>query len=374
MMQKHVVHVMANNTTAPYLNWLAERVHNYKNVRFSFINLFPEKPLMIEQMKKYGCNCYWIKYDCKHRKSNMIYAFFKLFFLIRKIKPDAIHTHLFDDSLPSLLAARLAGIRKRIITKGDTGYHWYFKPQWIWADRFNNYNATDIVAISNESMKFIIENEKADASKVYMIHHGIPLEMFMGTDIALIQKLKREYKLEGKTVIGTISKLIEWKGYSSIIEAAKIIIKENTNIKFLFIGTGPQENELRELIRKNNLNEYITLTGWINPSYIPSMLDIFDIGIHAAFMEPFGFVLVETMAKGVPLVTTKTGAAAEVLTHKDNCYFATYNDPLSFADGIKWMLMNFQLREQMKSQLKNIANQYFSVERMLNEYVKLYLS
>jgi glycosyltransferase involved in cell wall biosynthesis len=180
--------------------------------------------------------------------------------------------------------------------------------------------------------------------------------------------------LEGKTVIGTISKLIEWKGYSSIIEAAKIIIKENTNIKFLFIGTGPQENELRELIRKNNLNEYITLTGWINPSYIPSMLDIFDIGIHAAFMEPFGFVLVEAMAKGVPLVTTKTGAAAEVLTHKDNCYFATYNDPLSFADGIKWMLMNFQLREQMKSQLKNIANQYFSVERMLNEYVKLYLS
>src|ERR1700722_13067128 len=171
----HVLQVMANNSRVPYFNWLADRVNKYPDVKFSFVALYPESPKMIEDMKARGCDCYWVKYNGSRRKSSSIKAFFRLYKLFRKLKPDVINTHLFDDSFVALFAARLAGVRIRAITKGDAAFHWYFTPQWVWADRFNNSNATHIVAISDESKKFIIEKEKAKATKVYRIHHGIPI-------------------------------------------------------------------------------------------------------------------------------------------------------------------------------------------------------
>ena len=103
-----VVFLMANNSSVPYFNLFAERSNLDDTYEFSFVCLHPTKPKMIEDMKGYNCKCYWVKFDSKNRKSEMIKATWKLFKLFRKIKPHVINSHLFDDSLPALLAARLA--------------------------------------------------------------------------------------------------------------------------------------------------------------------------------------------------------------------------------------------------------------------------
>ena len=108
----HVAHVIANNSTVPYLSWFAQRIKTYPDVKFTFIVLYHEKPHMIEEMTEYGCNTYWIKFDPNRRKSGMVFVFFKLLKLFRELKPDVVNAHLFDDSVPALLAARLAGVKK----------------------------------------------------------------------------------------------------------------------------------------------------------------------------------------------------------------------------------------------------------------------
>ena len=110
----HVVHVIANNSSVPYLTWFVERLSKYPDVKFTFIVMYPERPLMVDEMKAYGCNVYWVKFDSASRKSGMISAFFKLYKLFKALKPDVVNAHLFDDSLPALLAARFAGIKRRI--------------------------------------------------------------------------------------------------------------------------------------------------------------------------------------------------------------------------------------------------------------------
>jgi hypothetical protein len=96
----HVVHVIANNSSVPYLNWFAERLHKYPDVKFSFIVMYPEKPHLIDEMKAFGCDTYWLKFDSSKRKAGMIASFFKLYKLFRQLKPDVVNAHLFDDSLP----------------------------------------------------------------------------------------------------------------------------------------------------------------------------------------------------------------------------------------------------------------------------------
>jgi glycosyltransferase involved in cell wall biosynthesis len=283
-----------------------------------------------------------------------------------------VNTHLFDDSLPGLFAAKLAGVKKRVIRKQDTAYHWYFAPLWVRADRFNNRNATDIIAISDDSKKFLVEKEKAPENKVHRIHNGIPIHDFTTQVKEDKEYLISRYGLEGKIVVGTIARYIEWKGYRYIIEAAKILTEKYKNLKFLFVGYGEQQEELEKLIEKNKLGEYIVLTNWIDKEYIPSLYGVMDIYLHASFMEPFGFVFIEAMANGVPIVTSKTGVAADALEHKSTCYFTGFMDPKGIAEGVEWMLENPAERESMKERMKKLAHEEFSVEHMLDEHIKVY--
>lgn len=368
----HVVHLIANNSTVPYLTCFAERLGKYPDIKFSFVTLHHEKPKMVEEMRKYGCEAYWIKFDHRKRKSGMVSSFFSLARLFRKLKPDVVNTHLFDDSLQGLLAARLTGVKIRVIHKQDTGYHWNFKPSYIWADKFNNNNATHIVAVSGESKKFILEKEKANPSKVYLIHSGIDLDYITRQDENVKQALAEKYKLKGKFVIGTIARYIEWKGYKYIIDAAKIAVEKNKNLKFLFVGHGSQEQELREMVAHYGLNDYIEFIGWMDRKKIPSLYGVMNLFLHAATMEPFGFVIAEAMANGVPILTTRTGFAPDELTHLDSCYFAESNNNQSIAEGIDWMAAHPEEREKMKQKVKKIAAERLSVDRMLDDFIKLY--
>ena len=174
----------------------------------------------------------------------MVSAFFKVYQLLKKLKPDVITSHLFDDAVPCLLASKLANIKTRVIVKADTGFHYNYAPKWIKFDKLNNALATHIIAPSNESKNFILEKEKANPFKVKMIHHGIPSKIFTHQTEQIKNNLIQKYQLEDKIVMGTISRLIDWKGYKYIIKAAKLVVKKYPNSIFLFVGKGDQKKEL----------------------------------------------------------------------------------------------------------------------------------
>jgi glycosyltransferase involved in cell wall biosynthesis len=365
----HIVFVIANNSSVPYFKWFAEKAFEEKKHQFTFIMLCETKPTLIEEVNKYGCEVLWINFNRKKRKANMVSAFFKTYKLFKKIKPDVVHTHLFDDSFPSLLAARLAGIKKRVITKQDTTFHFNYAPNWVKADKFNNWNATDLVPVSLEAKDFIIKIEKANPEKITMIHHGIPSEIFTKQSEKYKKELIQKYNLENKIVIGTVARLIEWKGYRYIIEAAESVVKNYPNAVFLFIGEGSQKNELIELAKKHNVSEHIIYTGWMDRNYIPSLYSILDVYAHAASFEPFGFVIPEAMMNSAPVVSTPTGSALDSINHKENGYLTKYKDSDSLAKGIIFTIQN---GDSFKEKGKNTALEMFEFSTMYNNYIKLY--
>ena len=325
---------------------------------------------MIEEMKERGCDCIWIEFNPKSRKSGMIKAFFELVKLFRKLKPDVVHTHLFDDSFPGLLAAKIAGVKKRVITKQDTTFHWYYAPKWVWADRFNNRNATHLIAVTEENKQFIIESEHADPKKVRLAHNGFPFDLMTKQFDEVKRKYIEKYGLQGKIVVGTVSRLIEWKGYLDIINAAERLVVNYPQIHFLFIGYGNQKKTLEKTIADKKLQNHITLTDWIDRADIPSLYGIMDVYAHAARYEPFGFVLIEAMFNGVPVVSTATGVAKDIIVHKENGYLVSYDDVARLADGIEYMLENGG--KDIGAKGKETALKSFQFENMFNRYKTIY--
>ncbi|PCJ89760.1 MAG: hypothetical protein COA57_00985 [Flavobacteriales bacterium] len=373
MTDNHIIHIaltLANNTSTPYFNRFADLAKNTPDIKLSFICLFPEQPNMIEDMAKRSLVCHWIKYDSKKRKVEMLKALLQLFLLLKKIKPDVIHTHLFDDSLPGLLAAKFAGIKTRIISKLDTGYHHNFTPQWVKFDKFNNWNATGIVSVSKESENFIIDIEKAPVDKIHLIHQGLSVEEVTSASTEIQKKLIHKFNLQNKKLILSVARHIEWKGYKYIIDAAELVIKKYPECVFLFVGYGEQQEELEKIVIQKGLSSNIIFSGWVDREDLNNLYQLSKVFVHAAINEPFGFVIAEAMLNKVPVVSTKTGCAYDGIEHLKGGYIVQNKNSKQIAEGIFYMLENDT--SEMVATSFQTANNLFTVEKMWQNHCELY--
>jgi glycosyltransferase involved in cell wall biosynthesis len=349
-----------------------EEAAKHENCRFGFVAMTRDYPVMIKEAAGYGFDGYWIPYDLKKRKRQMIQSFFKLYKLFRKIKPDVVHTHLFDDSVPSLLAARFAGIRVRVITKQDTAFHYCYAKKWMFFDKLNNFNATHVVPVSEEAKEFVIKHEKCNPKKVHVIHHGIDIARFSKPEKAEVEKFKEKYHLESTFVVGTIARFIKWKNYNEIIDIAEIVVKKIPEVRFLLIGVGDQMEEIKREVEKRNLSENVLFTGFIDKYYIQNVYAAMDIYLHTAFMEPFGFVIAEALAAGLPVISTPTGAAKDALTSKVNGWMGEYENSQSLVNGIEYFY-NIKPEKPWLAAQKT-AREKFDFILMYTNYVNLYIS
>ena len=153
--KKHIVEVIADPLGVTYFNLFAEFSKNHPEIKLTFVCLNPIPTDMIEDMKKRGCDCYWVKFDSTNRIKGWVFAYFQLKKLFKKLKPDVVHSHLFDDGVPTMIAAKHAGIKKRIHTKQSTTFNWIHASKAVFLDRFINRMATDLIAVSHSSWDII---------------------------------------------------------------------------------------------------------------------------------------------------------------------------------------------------------------------------
>lgn len=367
-----IVFVIANNSTVPLWSLFMREAAARKDAEFEFVAMTPVPPKMAEEASAYGFPCHWVPFDCSHRKSQMLLAVPRLYALFRRLRPDVVHTQLFDDSVPALLAARLAGVPTRVITKQDTGFHRYFRPQWQFMDRFNNANATHVLAVSEEVGEFLRSEERCSPAKIHMIHHGIAVKEYSAPDPAEVRALRNRFGMEGRTVVGTVARFIEWKGYLDIIRVVEIVAKQAPEALFVWAGYGDQVESLRRILRERRLEGNVTILGYLEPRLMPQLFGAMDIYLHAAFMEPFGYVIAEAMMAGLPVVSTPTGAARDAIRHGENGWLGSYHDPDSLAAGVMHYIRSRPAKPFLAAQETAAAK--FDFTMTYDRYLKLYAS
>ena len=365
------MHVFATSGSVPYLSWFAQRAHREKNIRFTFLVMYHERPAMMDEMPALGFDCHWIRFDPRHRKRGMIKALPWLWWHMMRYRPDVVHGHLFDDTLPAMVSAWAARIKARTYTRQDSGFHWNYAPRWVFLDRAIARFAHRVIACSGDVRSHMTEKERVDPGRISLVHHGIPPARYTSTDHATMERLRTRFGLAGKgPVLGTLARFIEWKGYEHIVAAARILVKEYPDARFLFCGTGPQEPQVRRWVREYGLENNIVFTGWVDRDDVPSLFAIMDGYLHAADHEPFGFVYAEAMMAAVPVVTTPTGAALDAIEDGVSGILVRSRSGEGLAQGVR-RLMSAD-RGAMGRAGKAAALRMFPLDAMYDGYLAVY--
>lgn len=363
MKKTKVTYIISNIDKALAFEWIAEHLPDDR-ITLSFILLNPGNSQLEDYLIQHGLDVSRIHYNGLRELLPVTYSIWKI---LRKSRPDIIHCHMFDATLAGLLAAKMAGVKRRIYTRHHSTYNWEYNKKGVFFDRIINILATEMVAISLNVEQVLIKKEKVPASKISLIRHGFDLEAFQNVSREKIDELQKRYNPETRwPVIGVIARFVEWKGVQYIIPAYQQLLQQYPNALLILANTlGPYKEEIKKLLMNLPVGSYRTI-GFESDLY--SLYQLFTVYVHTPIdehSEAFGQTYVEALAAGIPSVFTLSGIAPEFILHKKNALVVPFKDSRSIYQAITALLIDQSLHNSL------IANGRFSIEQFyLNRFIK----
>ena len=190
-----------------------------------------------------------------------------------------------------------------------------------------------------------------------------------GIDIQKIKNQNEKIKnKEGKIII-TTSRLVPKNGIDILIEAISILKKEGLSgeIQCQILGSGPEEEKLKELTRILGLSDDVVFLGHIDPEVVYTYLSNADIFVRPSRSEGLGSSFLEAMGAGLPIIGTAVGGIpdflkdpTEVGEDKATGLFAKVNDPKDLADKIRMLINDDNLSQKIAWNGKKLATEEYS--------------
>ena len=235
-------------------------------------------------------------------------ALFTLAGLLRKERPHIVHTHSSKAGILGRWAAVLAGVPH--IVHSIHGYG--FTPRQsrlgrgalIAVERLTGRMTTSaFITVSEANLKLGLELDLFAPDRVCLIRSGVRLADFRPREAG-----------DGPpaVTVGMIACLKPQKAPSDFVKVAAHVVKRATvPVKFVLAGDGELRSEVEALIRRENLEGYVTLAGWRRD--IPELMRGFDLLLHTSRWEGLPRVFPEAMATGLPIVATNVDGAPEAV-------------------------------------------------------------
>jgi glycosyltransferase involved in cell wall biosynthesis len=369
-MSEKVAYIVSNIQKSLAFEWIATQL-NKEKFDLSFILLNDNDSDLEQFLKLHHIPVCRVLY---RGKKDILRALFQIRSILAKNKINIVHTHLFEASLIGLTAAQLAGVKKRIHTRHSSSYHHVYFPHMVKYDKYINARSTDIVAISENVKKILIENENVPAKKIHLIYHGFDLNSFRNVSKEEIDQLKTKYNpVNNAPVIGVISRYTEWKGIQYIIGAfKKLLLHYPDALLLLSNANGNYKKEIKELLKdlpKRNYNEIVFENN------IFALYHLFDIFVHVPIddsVEAFGQIYVEALASGIPSVFTLSGIATEFIEDKKNALVVPYKNADAIYEAMLSILQNKVLAQRITTNGKKDVEEQFGLENFIASLEALY--
>ena len=287
--------------------------------------------------------------------------------VLREERPDIIHTHL--------PRADVAGAFARVFHPGLVwvcSVHAIYSEDWSgrWSLPLFNllWRRADIMLCISHAVREWLVGRGVPQDKARVIHYGIEPEKFSEPRV----NLREQWGLNDNAVVGSIGRLEPRKGHDLLIQAMPELCMRVPSARLLIAGHDPcgYGVTLRRLIDRLGLGEKLRLVGF--QTDVVSFLNALDVFAFASSSEGFGQVVIEAMAAGKPVITSKIAPLTEIVADGETGLLVESGSPQSFASAIAKLLIDPMERHRMGARGRERVTKCFTAERMTQETLLLY--
>ena len=277
--------------------------------------------------------------------------FFQALWHVMRHSPDIIHAgDLYPQGFTALLLRKILGLPYIVYCHGEEitqTDRFRYQPKvrnWI-------YKNADAVIANSEFARHNLLRIGVRPERITKITPGVDAKRFRPQIPNL--NLRRQYNLQGKTVILTVARLVPRKGHRAALEGFAAISRQFPEAHYLIVGTGPEEAHLRRLTQELQIQEQVTFAGLVPGTILPELYGLCDIMLLAnrqetnGDVEGFGIVFLEANAAGKAVIGGRSGGAVEAVLDGVTGYLANSEDPIEIGNLLRRLLSDRALREKM---------------------------
>jgi glycosyltransferase involved in cell wall biosynthesis len=241
-------------------------------------------------------------------------------------------------------------------------------------NRFSERFVDRFMVVSDALEKMMIEKHRIDPQKVVKIYNGIEKDEYCRPDKEIAYRRssfrKKSDLGENVPVIGVIGRLVWQKGFKYFIGAIPDVLKEFKDAKFLLVGEGKLEDELKVKSKKLKLEDKIIFTGFMDD--IRDVLASIDILVIPSLQEGLPVVLLEAMAMKKPIVAANIEGIMEILENSVSGLLVPPRDIKALAEAVIDLLKHEDKANQMGLAARRVVEERFGVDIMVQKVEEVY--
>lgn len=301
-------------------------------------------------------------------------AFWALWRLCRRLRPDIVHTHTAKAGALGRVAAWLAGVPVRVHTFHGHVFRGYFgrleTALYLGIERVLGRITTRIVAISPRQAAELQRYLKVGRERIRVIPLGFDLRRLAEADGKAARARFRERLAAGDRVVVTmVGRLTAIKNHALALRSFAMLAASDERIMLVLVGGGEEELALRALAQKLGIADRVVFAGWSND--LAAVYYGSDVIALTSDNEGTPVCLIEALACGRPVIATDAGGVADVLDEGRLGVLVPVGDVHAFAAGLRGLLDPSQ-RAEYEGRGRSTVLARYDVARLVADVEALY--
>ncbi|MBF0132886.1 MAG: TIGR03088 family PEP-CTERM/XrtA system glycosyltransferase [Magnetococcales bacterium] len=297
-------------------------------------------------------------------------VWFRLWQLLKKIKPDLVHTcniGTLEGVIPAFFAGRPITIHAEH-GRDSSDPHGENKT-YIRLRKILNPFVDAFVCVSQDLHAWLTQRVSIPETKVHLIINGIDTQHF--TPGPTRSPLPHPgFANASDFIIGTVGRLWPIKDQANLVTALASIRHSDPEgfqrCRLVLMGDGPQRQEIESLAHHLNVTDKLWITGWRDD--IAQLLRCLDLFVLPSLAEGTPLTILEAMATGLPIIATRVGGVADLLTEGHTGTLVPPGDPNALAQAILTHLHNPAWSQNLGKRGRYHVETHHSLETMVESY------
>ncbi len=276
--------------------------------------------------------------------------------LLQRDRVDIVHTHNTYAHFYGTVAASWAGVRHVINSQHGRGCGPRTKDKLLF--RLANLKTSRVVGVSEDAAALCRGEDPWAASKTKVIWNGIDTSRFV-------------YRGPAKAPVAiSVARLSPEKDFPTLLKATAIVVRQVSDFKLMMIGNGAERAKLEAMAKSLGIEPNVQFLG--ERSDVPELLAQAGFFVSSSKSEGISLTILEAMAVGLPVVTTRVGGNPEIVLEGQTGYLVPDQNPEALATAMLQMLAQRDQWPAMGELGRKRVEQQFEIRTMIRQYEELY--